>query len=150
MFGCNGLQLYFPYRLLPSWWWVVGGRWWENIAHTPTAYHLPPTTSCGFCHLLGRGLRRMTLECPGRRKFAELVSYHVLGYVHGDELPPVVDRYCVPDEVGQDRRAAGPRPQHFLFVLLVHRGHLLNQVVVGERSFFERSAHCFPIFASGS
>src|SRR5258708_3011721 len=83
----------------------------------------------------------MTSKTPCRRKLAQFVTYHVLGNVYGDELLPVVDRHRVPDEIGQDGRAARPRPYHFLLVLLVHRGDLLGDVAVGERPSFEGSAH---------
>src|SRR5450759_3812758 len=43
-----------------------------------------------------RHLHRVSLEGAGWRKFAQLVSHHVLGHIHRDELLPVVHRHGVP------------------------------------------------------
>src|SRR4029453_6056069 len=45
-------------------------------------------------------LRRVPLERPRRRELAELVSHHVLGDVHGDELLAVVHRHRVSHHLG--------------------------------------------------
>src|SRR5450759_2940548 len=42
-----------------------------------------------------RHLHRVSLEGAGRRELAQLVSHHVLGHIHRDELLPVVHRHCL-------------------------------------------------------
>src|SRR5579862_3514812 len=84
--------------------------------------------------LLGGSLGRVSLEHPRRRKLAQLVSYHVLGNVHGDELLAVMHGQRMADEIGQNGRAARPGFHHFLLALHVHGLHLLHQVVIHERS----------------
>src|SRR5450759_2782774 len=42
-----------------------------------------------------RRLHRVSLEGAGRRELAQLVSHHVLGHIHRDELLPVVHRHCL-------------------------------------------------------
>src|SRR5581483_3965538 len=96
---------------------------------------------CRLGGLFGRGLGGMTLEGPRGRKLAELVPNHVLGDVYRNELPAVVNGDGVPDEIGNNGGTPRPGTNHFLFVLLVQRRDLLEEMVVGERSFFERSAH---------
>src|SRR5260370_7424111 len=82
----------------------------------------------------------MSAELAGRRKLAQLASHHVLGDVHRNKLSAVVDRQRVPDEVGQNCRTPRPGSQYFLFVLVIHRSHLLGPVVIGKRAFFNPSS----------
>ena len=49
----------------------------------------------------------MSLEHAGQREFAQFVTDHVLGDVHGDESLAIVNAERVSDEIGRDRRAAG-------------------------------------------
>src|SRR5918911_3162972 len=79
----------------------------------------------------------VSAERTGRRELAELVPDHRLGDIDRDVLAPVVDRDRVPDHVGDDRGATGPRLDHAFFVLLVHRVDLEEQVVVDERPLLQ-------------
>src|ERR1700686_2995294 len=45
------------------------------------------------------------------------------------------------DKLGPNGGSPRPGADYFLFVLLVHVGNFGRQVAVGERSFFQRSAH---------
>src|SRR5438046_977820 len=51
----------------------------------------------------------VALECPRRRKLAELVADHVFRHVQANELPPVVNQERHADEFGND--GAVPRPR---------------------------------------
>ena len=84
------------------------------------------------------------------RKLAELVPDHLLGDIHRDEFLAVVHGDGVADHVRHDRRAARPRLDHFLFVARVQRLHLLAQVAVDERPFFQRTCHRFSLRRSSS
>ena len=53
------------------------------------------------------------MEGAGRRELAELVTDHLLGDVHRDELLAVVDAERQADELRQDRRAPRPGLDHF-------------------------------------
>ena len=80
----------------------------------------------------------MVLEHAGEREFAELVADHVLGDVHGDEGLAVVNAERVADEIGGDRRAAGPGLDGFLGATgLDGLLDLLEQVVIDEETFFD-------------
>src|SRR5712671_3929284 len=89
----------------------------------------------------GSRFHRMSPELSRWRKFAQLASHHVLGDVHRNKLSAIVDRQRVPDKLGQNRRAPRPGSQNLLLVLVIHRGHLLRQVVVCKWAFFKRSTH---------
>src|SRR5581483_8083640 len=91
--------------------------------------------------LLVRDLARVTAEQPGRRELAELVTDHVLGHVHGNELVAVVHRERVPDEVRDHRARARPRLHDTLLVARVHRADLLHEAVVDVGSFMYASRH---------
>ena len=45
---------------------------------------------------------------PGNCELAELVSDHVLGDIHWDELPPIVNCECQSEKVRNDHRATAP------------------------------------------
>src|SRR4051812_311679 len=80
-------------------------------------------------------LGRVADEGAGGAELSELVTDHVLGDVHGDELAPVVHRERVTDELGRDGRATRPRLDDRLLVALDHRVDLLRQMRVNERTF---------------
>src|ERR1700722_1826882 len=84
---------------------------------------------------------RVPFKSPRRRKFTQLVSDHLLGDVHRNELLAVVHRQRVPDHVRQNRRTARPGLQNFLFVAGVQAFHLLTQVAIDERSLLQRARH---------
>src|SRR5688572_8625916 len=83
----------------------------------------------------------MAAEQPRRRELAELVTDHVLGHVHRNELVAVVHGERVPDEVGDDRARARPRLHDALLVARVHRRDALRQTLVDVRALFYRSSH---------
>ena len=56
----------------------------------------------------------MSLEYAGQREFAQFVTDHILRDVHGDESLAIVNAERVSDEIGRDRRAAGPGLNGFL------------------------------------
>src|SRR5262245_8817868 len=82
-------------------------------------------------------LRRVSLERPRRRKLAELVSDHVLGDVHGNELLAVVDRHRVADHFRHHRRSTRPGLDDLLLVRSIHRLELLEQRRVDERALLQ-------------
>src|SRR5271170_1194432 len=86
---------------------------------------------------LERRFHGMSFKCACRRKFAELVSHHLLGDVHGDKFPPVVHRDGVADKFRHDGRTARPGLDHFLFAARVQTFHLFAQVPVYERTLFQ-------------
>src|ERR1700722_2133022 len=91
----------------------------------------------GLLRWRGGGFHRMALEHSRRGKLTQLVAHHVFGDVHRNEFLPVVDAQGVADKIRNNGGAPRPGPHHFLFVLGVHVRHLLGEVVVDERAFFE-------------
>src|SRR6476661_1887841 len=85
----------------------------------------------------------MPLKVPGRRKFAQLVSHHVLGDVHRNKFLAVVHRDRVSHEFRQDCGAPRPRAYHLLLVGGVQRVHLFFQVRVGKWPFFYGATHSY-------
>src|SRR5215471_12437843 len=83
----------------------------------------------------------MPLKLTGRRKFAQLVSYHVLLYVHRNELLSVVYGDRVSHHVRYYRRAPRPGLVDAFLIRLIHSGDRLLQVNVQERPFSNRSRH---------
>src|SRR4051794_36393603 len=81
-------------------------------------------------------LAGVALERTGQGELAELVADHVLGDVHRDELPPVVDGHRVTDHVRNDRRPPRPGLDDLLVALAIHRFDLLREVLVDEGSLF--------------
>src|SRR5688572_9970313 len=77
----------------------------------------------------------VTLEGPGEREFAELVSDHVLVDQNRDVVLAVMDGQREADHLRQDHRATRPGLDR---LLVGTRGlHLLHQVVVDERAFLQ-------------
>src|SRR3954471_385144 len=87
--------------------------------------------------------RHATVRLEGARggKLAEFVADHVLGDVNGGEDLAVVDAERVTDEIGRDRRAAGPGLDGFLGAGLDRLLDFLEQVVVNEETFFDGTCH---------
>src|ERR1700712_3092982 len=90
---------------------------------------------------LGLLVGRVTLEGPRQREFAELVSDHLVGHVHGNVLLAVVDGDRQTDEIGQDRRAARPGLDGLLVLDRNGLFGLCHQVVVHEGTLLERACH---------
>src|SRR5215475_6554972 len=94
-------------------------------------------------------LAAVSTEGAGLGELPQLVPHHVLADVDRDELRPVVHRDRVPDHVGDDRRAPGPGLDHPLLAAVVHRRHLLLQVIVDEITLLERTRHRLPPVPAG-
>src|SRR4051812_47999222 len=73
-------------------------------------------------------------------KFAQLVPHHVFGHENLDVQLAVVDHKRVAHEFWHDRAGAGPSLDRVLRAV-PHAFHLLEQLGVHERTFFERSSH---------
>jgi hypothetical protein len=80
------------------------------------------------------------LSCrPSARggELTQLVADHVLGDQHRDVLLAVVHGDREADHVGHDHRAARPGLDRLAIVLGDGRLHLLEQVQIDERTFFQ-------------
>ena len=123
------------------------GPWTRTCGSAGAPRGCPGARWCGS----GGHQRRTDLSWPAwkrnvlvGRELAELVADHGLGHVDRDVAAAVVDRHGVPDHVGDDRAAARPGLDDLLVAGGVHRLHLLQQVVVDERSLLQASRHLAP------
>src|SRR4029453_9337940 len=91
----------------------------------------------------GGGLLGLTvgLEGAGQRELAELVTDHVFGDVHGNELLAVVHGHRVADELRRDRGTTRPRLEHPLLTRAIQLFDAPVELLVDERAFFERASH---------
>jgi hypothetical protein len=88
-----------------------------------------------FCRLLGRRLRRVTLERARRRKFAQLVAHHVFGHVDRNELLAVVHADVCPTNSGRIvERRDHVRMTFFSFAAFI--ASIFFEVVSTKRSLF--------------
>ena len=78
----------------------------------------------------------MPPEGTRRGKFSQFVSYHVLGDIHRDELPAVVDGDGLPHEIRGDHRGPGPGLDYGLLAGIHVLLNLLIQAVMNVWSFF--------------
>ena len=78
----------------------------------------------------------MTAEGARGSELAELVAYHVLGYVDRDELVPVVHGESMAHEFGGDHRSAAPCLDNRLLAALLHRGDFLLKLYADERASY--------------
>ena len=70
----------------------------------------------------------MTSKVAGRGELAELVTDHLLGDVHRDELVPVVNGDRMADKVRRDHAGTGPGLDHFLLLAtIIHSKNSLLQ-----------------------
>src|SRR5262249_45871090 len=83
----------------------------------------------------------VSLEDPGRRELAELVTDHVLDDEQPHERPAVVDEEGVADELGDDRTVARPRLDRFAGTAPLLPLDLGIQAFVNVRAFFQRTTH---------
>src|SRR5690606_34677123 len=74
------------------------------LLRTPIAYLL-------FSFVFGP---RMSPKGSCGRKFPKLVTYHVLGHIHGNKLFSVVHRYGLSHKIRGDHRGPGPSFDHGL------------------------------------
>src|SRR5215472_10254598 len=56
----------------------------------------------------------VTVKGPGWRKLTELMTDHVLGYQHRNELVAIVDAKSEPDELRKDRRPTRPSSDYLV------------------------------------
>ena len=65
----------------------------------------------------------MAFKSSGRRKFAELVAYHILRNVNRNMLSSVMDGKRMTDKVREYSRAAAPSFQDDFLAVLIHLLH---------------------------
>ena len=78
----------------------------------------------------------MSAERSGQRELAQLVSDHLLRHVNTRVPATVVNQECMTDELGRDRRAAGPRLDRLFFVGQRQPLHLFQELQVDKRALF--------------
>src|SRR4051794_18522620 len=90
-------------------------------------------------------------EGARRGELAKLVTDHRLSDEDGHMLTTVVHCDGVPQHGGHDHRATRPRLDDVLGALVVLGVHLLDEVVVHERTLFEGTRHsvCLSFVVSG-
>ena len=77
----------------------------------------------------------MAFESSSRRKLAKLVSDHVLGDVHRDELVAVVDCDGLTHEIGRNHRSSRPSLDGNFLVGLLGLDNSFLQFVENIRTF---------------
>src|SRR5436309_3459007 len=87
------------------------------------------------------GVGAVRAEGARRRELAELVPDHVLGHVHGDELPTVVHCQGVTDELRADRRPPRPGLDDLLLPRCVDLLDFVQEVLIDERALADRASH---------
>src|SRR3990167_2618346 len=109
-----------------------------SIVLSTCAFHLLPLRgfrSCrrsrsgsGTARLLGCPGPGVSLKDPRGRKFPEFVADHVLGDVHVNKFPPVMNGNGMPDKLRDHRGTARPGAKHLLLVPAVEVLDLFHQV----------------------
>ena len=87
------------------------------------------------------GHATVRLEDARGGKLAEFVTNHIFGDVDGGENLAVVNAERVADEVGRDRRAAGPSLDGLLGAGLDRLLDFLEEVIVDKETFFDGTCH---------
>ena len=82
-------------------------------------------------------MRTVFSEHACRRKFAELVAYHILGDKNGMKRFPVVYQKRVADKVRRHHRASRPGLDRFLDTRRVHLVDLFKEMRFDEGSFLQ-------------
>ena len=77
----------------------------------------------------------MAAENAGGSEFAELVAYHVLGNIHGDELIAVMHSDSLTHKVGRYHRSSRPCLDGNLLVGLLCLDYTFFQFVENIRTF---------------
>src|SRR5580658_6468118 len=80
-------------------------------------------------------------EGPCWGELAQLVTHHRLGHIDGHVLATIVDGDGVTHHVRDDRRAARPGLDHSLLARGVEGVHLLQEVIVHERTLLQTTRH---------
>ena len=86
----------------------------------------------------------MTSEGSGGSKFAQLVTNHVLGDIHGNVLAAVMNGDRMADEGGENGGCSGPGLEHLFLIGLVEFLNALIQLRSYERAFFTLLLIVFP------
>ena len=77
----------------------------------------------------------MAAEDAGRSELAKLVTHHILGDVHGDELITVMHGDSLTHKVGRNHRSSGPCLDGNLLVRLLCLDYAFFQFVENIRTF---------------
>lgn len=83
----------------------------------------------------------MTTEGTGWGKFAQFMTYHVLGYVNRYELIAVVHTKSETYKVGSNCTGTRPSFNYRLAATALSVVNTLSEFVVNERGFFKGPAH---------
>src|SRR3989344_8792809 len=86
-------------------------------------------------------LSAVRFEFGRPREFSKLMSYHLLGDVHGSELLPIVYRKRETDEFRRDIAPARPCLDDLLLPCLDHPHNLLKEFRFNVGAFFEGAGH---------
>lgn len=78
----------------------------------------------------------VSAECAGGGEFAEFVSYHIFGDVHGDEFVTVVYSEGMTYELGSYHGGAAPRLDDVFLSAGIHIGYFFLQFYGDKGSFF--------------
>src|SRR5574344_528189 len=95
--------------------------------------------------LLGLLVGGVTLEGTRQSKFAPLVTYHLVGDVHGHVLLAVVHGNGQTDEIGQHHGTTRPGFDGTLVFACHSLFNLGQQVMVNKRTLFNRASHWLPL-----
>src|SRR4051812_47539653 len=90
----------------------------------------------------------VAVERPGGGKLPHLVADHVLGDEHRDELLALVHREREPHHLRQHRRAARPGLDDLLRLGPLRLEHLVEEVLVDERTLLDRASHWLTLFST--
>ena len=82
-------------------------------------------------------MRAVLLEHTRRRKFAELMSNHILSNKNGVKRFAVVNEKRMANKIRRDHRAARPGFDRFFPARAIHLIDLLEKMRFDERSFFQ-------------
>jgi hypothetical protein len=83
----------------------------------------------------------MASEGPGRRKFTELVTDHLLANEHRHVLAAVVNRQRQANHIRDHHRPAGPGFDGPTIIGLHRHADFFQEVKVDERTLFQRTRH---------
>lgn len=83
----------------------------------------------------------MRLKDSRQRKFSKFMTYHIFSDVNSYERLTIVHTESVPNEVGSNRRPAGPSLDRLFRTSLYRFLDFLEQVVIDEKTFFYRTCH---------
>ena len=70
--------------------------------------------------ILGLTVTRVTTECAGRSELAQLVTHHILGYIHRDELVTIMNCDSMTYEIRRNHRCTAPSLNNIFLARLIH------------------------------